>query len=135
MPIHKDIKFSSPEHKALENNNFEFIKNNFHLYEPLKDYWLTAASLYCNLEINQFFVQKGANPLFAKEENFTNPIAQNNIELVKYYYSLGCFLPGLTEERCGGAICYAVENDNVEMIDYLIKLGLKTFFSNNINRN
>lgn len=130
MPLHPDILCESEPFKALINNDVSYVKNNFHLYNKLKDYWLTAASYYCDIDINNYFIQQGANPSFGGSENFTNAIVQNNLNLVKFYVSHNCILLQSDDVHLGGAVMEAVHNDNVEMLKYLIELGCNIHLDN-----
>lgn len=130
MPLTKEISYSSLEFSALVNKDFNYIKDNFHLYKEHLNTWLTAASCFSSLEINQFFVSQGANPHFNKTENFTNAIFQNNLELVKFYVSLNCILLGQDDTHLGGAIMSAVEHDNLDMLKYLVDLGCDIHLDN-----
>lgn len=123
MPLTDKISYKSNEFNALINHDINFVVDNFHLFEESIDYWLTAASCFSSLEINQLLVEKGANPNFNQTENFTNAIFQNNLELVKFYVQHNCVLLGEDENRLGGAIMSAIEHDNLEMLKYLIELG------------
>lgn len=123
MPIHKDISFESQQFQALINNDLVFVSNNFEIYDNLKDYWLTTASCFSDLEMNQLFVSKGANPHFSAEENFTNAIFQNKLDLVQFYVSQGCILLNEDDTHLGGAIMNAISHDNLDMLKYLINIG------------
>lgn len=123
MPVHKDISFSSLEFKALINNDLAFVEHNFHEYVNLKDYWLTVASCYSDLPMNQLLVSKGCNPNFNGTENFSNAIFQNKLDVVEFYVSHNCYILGKDDNHLGGAIMNAVEHDNLEMLKYLIDLG------------
>lgn len=130
MPLHEDILCDSYEFKALMNNDVEYVKKNFSAYDTLKDYWLTAASYYCDIEINNYFIEQGANPNFEGAENFTNAIVQNNLNLVKFYVSHNCILLESDDIHLGGAIMEAINHDNVEMLTYLISLGCNIHLDN-----
>lgn len=130
MPLHRDISYNSPEFNALRQNNLDYIKNNFKLYENLKDYWLTAASCYSNVDINTYFIEQGANSNFYGTENFTNAISQNNIALVQLYVSHNCILLESDDVHLGGAVMCAINNDNVDMLKYLISIGCNIHLDN-----
>lgn len=123
MPLSKDISFNSLEFQALINNDISFVEKNFNEYVNLKDYWLTVASCYCDLPMNQFLVSKGCNPNFNGTENFSNAIFQDKLDVVEFYFSKNCYTLGQDDNHLGGAIMNAVENDSLEMLKYLINLG------------
>lgn len=130
MPLHPKISCNSDNFIALQENNLDYIKDNFESFESLKDYWLTVASCYSNLSVNEFFVSKGANPNFNNTENFTNAIFQNDLEVVKFYASHNCILLNNDNDHLGGAIMGAIGNNNVEMLKYLIDLGCNIHLDN-----
>lgn len=123
MPMHADISFQSIEFKELTNNNIDFVSNNFDIYEPLKDAWLTVASCFCDLPMNVLFISQGANPKVHAFENFNNAIFQNKLDVVQLYVAHDCILIGNDDVHMGGAIMNAINHDNLDMLKYLISIG------------
>lgn len=128
MNLHK-VNYSSPTFYALENNDFEYVKNHWNEYENAKNDWLHVASCYCDLPINKFFIDNGANPLDNNNENFFNAVYQNNLELVKFYVSLNCF-SWVKDDFLGGPLTDAFKNDNLDLLIYLLELGCDIHLDN-----
>lgn len=125
----KKINYTSKTFNALKNNDIEYIKTYWHEYEDCKDDWLHVASCYSNLEINKLFIHNGADPLDNKNENFFNAIYQNNLELVQYYVALNCF-SFIKDGFFGGPLSNAFENDNVDLVKFLLELGCDIHLDN-----
>lgn len=126
---YKKVNYNSSAFHALENNDLEYVKNNWHEYEDGKDDWLHIASCYSNLDINKLFIHHGANPLDNNNENFFNAIYQDNLELVQYYVSLNCF-SFKKDDFLGGPLSEVFTNDNVELLKYLLDLGCNIHLDN-----
>ena len=64
------VNYSSPTFYALQNNDFEYVRNHWSEYEDAKNDWLHVASCYSDVPINKLFIDNGANPLDNNCENF-----------------------------------------------------------------
>lgn len=128
MNLHK-INYNTDTFYALQNNDFEYVRNHWNKYENSKNDWLHVASCYCDIPINKFFIDHGADPLDNNYENFFNAVYQNNIDLVKFYVDLNCYSL-IKEDFLGGPLTDAFKNDNLELLIYLLELGCDIHLDN-----
>lgn len=123
------VNYSSPTFYALQNNDFEYVRNHWSEYEDAKNDWLHVASCYSDVPINKLFIDNGANPLDNNCENFFNAVYQNNINLVKFYVNLNCYSL-IKEDFLGGPLTDAFSKDNLELLIYLLELGCDIHLDN-----